>query len=158
MTLQNLLKNEIKKTKLALKQNEARRLLKTQTHPYTLSWEDSIYFNDNRLKLLNDIYLYERTLDKYLKDKKRRLFLRTFKGAVDIDEIKKIDIRDFVKFNRSGFAPCIWHNEKTGSMKLYERENRVYCFGCHQKGSIIDVVMQLQGLNLSEALKVLSTK
>lgn len=54
--------------------------------------------------------------------------------------------------NRAGYICCLWHNEKTGSLKLYEGNRGFYCFGCGKNGSCIDIVMQLFGLNFKDAV------
>ena len=42
--------------------------------------------------------------------------------------------------NRSGLIRCIFHDEKTPSMKV---DKRYYCFGCHCTGDVIDFAAQL---------------
>ena len=78
--------------------------------------------------------------------------------TVDVSEVKDIPISDYVEFNRAGFAKCLWHTEKTGSMKLYPQENKVKCFGCGEGGDIIDVIQIINGCEFKEALKFLSNK
>lgn len=60
-----------------------------------------------------------------------------------------------LKFDRAGFAKCVFpnHNEKTGSMKYYKKDNRVHCFGCNQSGDAIDVYMALTGCSFGEAIE-----
>lgn len=55
--------------------------------------------------------------------------------------------------NRSGFMLCIFHDEKTPSMKLYP--DHFYCFGCGKYGDITDFVMQVFGFSKHEALEML---
>ena len=75
------------------------------------------------------------------------------------DEIKNtlsaIQVAEFYGLtpNRAGYICCLWHNEKTGSLKLYEGNRGFYCFGCGKNGSCIDIVMQLFGLNFLDACK-----
>lgn len=77
------------------------------------------------------------------------------KRQKDVSEVKIIPITNFIEFNRAGFAPCIWHEEKTPSMKYYSRTNTVYCFGCAEGGDVVDVFMKLQGVSFNEAIKML---
>lgn len=51
--------------------------------------------------------------------------------------------------NRSGFACCPFHDEKTPSLKLYE--NSFYCFGCGAGGDVITFVAKLYGLSNAQA-------
>ena len=52
---------------------------------------------------------------------------------------------------RNGMALCIFHNEKTPSMKLYD--DHFYCFGCHKHGDVTDLVAKLLNLSPLEAAK-----
>lgn len=55
-----------------------------------------------------------------------------------------------------GFCKCPIHGEKTGSMKVYPGNRGWYCFGCHQGGSVIDLVMLYYGVDLKEAVRMLN--
>lgn len=77
------------------------------------------------------------------------------KGTSDLEVAKQIPITDYIEFNRSGFANCIWHNERTPSMKYYPKENRVWCFGCGCGGDSVDVVAQINNCSVGEALKLM---
>lgn len=52
------------------------------------------------------------------------------------------------KITKSGLISCIFHNDKTPSMKV---DRRYYCFGCGVTGDVIDFTAQLFGLSLKEA-------
>ena len=59
---------------------------------------------------------------------------------------ESISMRDIcekygIAINRSGFAVCPFHNEKTPSMKIYEEH--YYCFGCGAHGDVTDFVARL---------------
>ena len=60
-----------------------------------------------------------------------------------------------IEVTRSGFCNCIFHNEKTPSMKIYSN-NTFYCFGCGKSGDVISIVMQLDGLDFMSACQSLS--
>ena len=53
-----------------------------------------------------------------------------------------------LKPNRSGLIRCIFHNDKSPSMKV---DRRYYCFGCGCTGDAIDFTAQLFGLGLRDA-------
>lgn len=55
-----------------------------------------------------------------------------------------------------GFCKCPIHGEKTGSMKVYPGNRGWYCFGCHQGGSVLDLVMLYYGVDLKEAVRMLN--
>lgn len=58
-----------------------------------------------------------------------------------------------LKPNRSGLIRCIFHNDKSPSMKV---DRRYYCFGCGCTGDAIDFTAQLFGLGLREAAQKLA--
>lgn len=78
-------------------------------------------------------------------------------SAQDIDMAKTIPISNFLKIRRDNKVNCIYHNERTPSMHIY-KNNHFYCFSCGKYGSVIDVVMQLQGLDFKEAVNTLLNK
>ena len=87
---------------------------------------------------------------------------REFADNNDIFNAKQVPITQFIKFNYNGFAPCIFHKEKTGSMKYNKPgtkyPNTVKCYGCGQMADVIDIVQHLNGINLKEALKIILKK
>ncbi len=53
-----------------------------------------------------------------------------------------------LKVGRYGMACCPFHDDKHPSLKL---DKRYYCFGCGAKGSVIDLVANLYGLDPTHA-------
>ena len=72
-----------------------------------------------------------------------------------VDEIKirylvpDVARREGITVTRSGFCRCIYHSEKTASMKLYEHS--WYCFGCGRSGDVIDLIKRIHGLAFQDA-------
>lgn len=60
-----------------------------------------------------------------------------------------------VEVNRSNMAICPFHNERTPSMKLYERN--YHCFGCQVHGDVINLVQELFELTPIEAVKQINS-
>lgn len=57
-----------------------------------------------------------------------------------------------MKPNKSGLIKCIFHNEKTPSLKV---DRRYYCFGCQYTGDVIDFAVQLFGMEpVNAAIKL----
>jgi len=56
------------------------------------------------------------------------------------------------------YVNCMFHNEKTPSMVINTDRNTFKCFGCQKYGSVIDMYMQLAGVNLADAIKSLKEK
>lgn len=61
-----------------------------------------------------------------------------------------------VDVNRAGFTRCLWHSEKTASLKIYPGDRGYFCFGCHAHGSSIDLVMKLFDVSVGDACKRLN--
>lgn len=53
--------------------------------------------------------------------------------------------------NKKGFICCPFHNEKTPSMRIYDKD--YHCFGCGEHGDVITFVQKLFNLPFQEALK-----
>lgn len=75
-----------------------------------------------------------------------------------LEEVKQIPMSEVVeqyglKPNRSGFIHCPFHNEKSGSMKIYAKD--AHCFGCGWTGDQIDFVRQIDNLTFKEAFMAL---
>jgi len=83
-----------------------------------------------------------------------------YDGPDLISAMKQVPIEEYLTgWNHELKMNCIWHNEKTPSMRLYKENNKVYCFGCQKSGDVIDVVAQLQcNGDTSEALKFMKSK
>lgn len=77
---------------------------------------------------------------------------------VDIEELSRIaNINTVLAFygiypNRAGFIPCFVHKEKTASMKVYENQNCVHCYGCGAHLGPIDVVKEMEHCSFLEAV------
>ncbi|MFC1609176.1 DNA primase [Patescibacteria group bacterium] len=84
----------------------------------------------------------------------------------DVEEIKnKINIVDFLgeylrleKAGNNWKAPCPFHNEKTASFMASEEKQMWHCFGCGKGGDMFTFLMEMEGLDFREALKVLAEK
>lgn len=59
-----------------------------------------------------------------------------------------------IEVNRSGFAKCPFHSEKTASFRVYS-DGTYHCFGCGAHGDVITFVMKLQGLSFEDACGLL---
>lgn len=106
------------------------------------------------------LYLYFEIPKKELTEKIEKLerMLLWARGkndryAASLERARTVPIDAYVKFNSMGFAPCLWHNEKTASLKYYKKENHVHCFGCQKGGDVVDVVMALTNCSFKEALQ-----
>ncbi len=75
------------------------------------------------------------------------------------EEIKKsVSMREIaerygIQVNRSGFCKCIFHNERTPSMKLYK--DSFYCFSCQKSGDVFTFIQKMDGLSFKEVFAML---
>lgn len=77
----------------------------------------------------------------------------------DIERAKEVPIETLLEINRTGFAHCPFHTEKTPSLKVYKNQNRWYCFGaCGQGGDVIDMFMKINNCDFKTAVKKLVNK
>lgn len=82
------------------------------------------------------------------------------------DEIKlKLDVidilREYIQLKPAGInfrACCPFHNEKTPSFIVSPEKQIWHCFGCGKGGDIFSFVMEMEGLNFVEALRILAPK
>lgn len=58
--------------------------------------------------------------------------------------------------NRAGFMRCPFHSgDRTASLKIYSGDRGWHCFGCGRGGSVIDFVMEHDGVSFLAACKTL---
>lgn len=83
-----------------------------------------------------------------------------------IDEIKaRLNIVEFissyVKLAKAGAhwkACCPFHQERTPSFMVNDEKNLWHCFGCGKGGDVFAFVMEMEGLEFREALKMLADR
>ena len=76
----------------------------------------------------------------------------------DIARAKEVPLTNFIEVNRSGFAKCIFHTDKTNSLKVYEKTNRWWCYSCNSGTDVVDLIMKMQNINFIESVKFLLNK
>ncbi len=54
------------------------------------------------------------------------------------------------------WAPCPFHQEKTASFHVDDRQGFYYCFGCHAKGDAISFIRETENVGFMEAIEILA--
>ena len=70
-------------------------------------------------------------------------------------KMRDVLVRYGYEENERGFMCCPFHNEKTPSMKVYEKD--FHCFGCHEHGDVITFVQKIFGISFQDTLKKIDT-
>lgn len=86
---------------------------------------------------------------------KKILALHNNFGTESLAKAKSYPIENLLEFNSGGFAKCLWHEERSPSLKWYPKRNKAHCFaGCGDFDSI-DAYQKIHNVNLNEAIKKL---
>ena len=70
-------------------------------------------------------------------------------------------VGEYVQLERRGaswWGCCPFHSEKTPSFSVSPERNMYYCFGCHEGGSVVKFVMEMEKMKFPEAVALLAKK
>ncbi len=78
----------------------------------------------------------------------------------DVNDIMDI-VGDYVSLKKKGanyWGNCPFHSEKTPSFSVNPAKRIFKCFGCGKGGSVFNFIMEIEGVNFPEAVKILADK
>ncbi len=84
-------------------------------------------------------------------------FISRLKATNDIVEVFRM-YADLKKRGRIYVCCCPLHAEKTPSCTIYPDSASFYCFGCHEGGDVITLLMKVEHLSYMEAVKALADR
>ena len=79
--------------------------------------------------------------------------MNIFKNVKAVVSTKEAAAFYGINVGRNGMCCCPFHDDRNPSMKVNER---YYCFGCGEKGDVIDFVGKLYGLSALDSAKKLA--
>ncbi|MEX0298788.1 MAG: DNA primase [Kordiimonas sp.] len=82
-------------------------------------------------------------------------FLDDLKHRFTLSDVVGRQVK-LVRAGREHTGLCPFHNEKTPSFTVNDQKGFYHCFGCGAHGSVIDFVMNTQGMTFPETIEVLA--
>lgn len=83
---------------------------------------------------------------------------QVIREKINLREYMERDGISFKNTNQGGVGLCPFHKEKTPSFNVFNDTQSYYCFGCHKHGSIIDYVMEREGMDFKTAITSLAER
>jgi len=83
--------------------------------------------------------------------------IKKLKETVSLYDI----INDEIKLKKSGLyyiTKCPFHDEKTPSFKVKQKDNHFKCFGCGAYGDMIDFIVKLKSLSFQDAVRYIASQ
>jgi hypothetical protein len=74
----------------------------------------------------------------------------------DIDAARNADIRPLIEFDRQGRARAPCHDDNRPSLVFLSRTGKVWCPVCDKKWSALDWLVDVEGIQFTEAVKQLT--
>lgn len=83
------------------------------------------------------------------------LELDQLKQSIDIIALAQSYNLSLKRQGRNWLAKCPFHADQTASLSFTPSKGLYHCFGCNAAGSVIDLVIQIEGISLAKAIEKL---
>jgi len=101
---------------------------------------------------------HEKLLEELKYLKKKKTVYNPGENGEKLETLKKIPITDFIRFH-NGVASCVFHTDSNPSMHYNNERSRypntVKCYSCGTFGSVVDVIMAKEGVEIKGAIELL---
>jgi hypothetical protein len=120
-------------------------------------WEDKFHKSEGTERVIYRRLVLEgrkRMKDLIYKMKRTAGLVGEGKGNITdemISRAREYPLSNIIEINGRDYARCIDHDDKNPSM--FCRNNYAHCFSCGYTGDPIDVMMKVNGLSFTEAVK-----
>lgn len=95
-------------------------------------------------------------LERAKKESEARITVRKSMEGTLVNRAKTYPIIELVKANREGFTKCVYHDEKSASMKVY-KDNHAFSYCCSRRSDAIDIYQAIHsGISFNEAVRALT--
>ena len=81
--------------------------------------------------------------------------LERLKREVSIERLLSVRGVELKRAGKDLRCRCPFHQEETASLSVDPERNVFHCFGCGAKGSVVDLVMLLEGVSFRHAVEIL---
>lgn len=96
-------------------------------------------------------------IEKKAKIKKLiKFFGKNTNDELNIAKARQYPMTNLLQFEPSSFTRCIFHEERSPSLKYYKERNKVHCFSGCGDFDTIDVYQKLNNVEFNVAVKALS--
>ena len=76
----------------------------------------------------------------------------------DITDVMEREGIELKRRGRDFWAPCPFHADKSPSFKVSPERQSFYCFGCNERGDVVDFIQKRHNVNFKDALSILGIR
>jgi hypothetical protein len=93
-------------------------------------------------------------MNQYDNSSTRKVTPQDYKNNHDMWDVvaRYTDVPQRHRGKRQGMVRCCFHQERTASMSINAHKKIYYCFGCHEGGDMIALIMKMEKKSFSDVL------